>query len=190
MTCLRRNHKRAVYYDEEKKQYIKYFTPKLELKLKYWFRLRKYPGTNFSYIADKLQALGLKTPQVITAEKYKVITQEVEAPTLKEYLQETNDPTIEPRIIELIATILNSGIVFFDFHYENFLYKNGQVYILDLEGYTDSIFKSRGRAGVLFRIEKHLGTHFREEVDKLWKNPTWWQEVIEVFPSYAVKIAH
>lgn len=181
MTCLRKNHKRSVHYDEEKKQYTKLFTPKLELKLKYWFGLRQYPGLNFAYIAGKLESLGLKTPPVVAAEKYKVITQEVEAPTLEEYLQNVDDPTIEPRLIDLVATILNSGIVFFDFHYGNFLYKDGEIYILDLEGYSDSIFVSRGRSGVLYRIEKHLGPHFREEVEKRWVNVTLPQKISGVF---------
>ncbi|WP_026364549.1 hypothetical protein ACQ0P8_07140 [Halodesulfovibrio aestuarii] len=181
MICLRKNHKRAVYYDEEKKQYTKCFTPKLELKLKYWFGLRQYPGLNFAHIANRLNALGLKTPPVITAEKYKIITQEVEAPTLKEYLQETKDPTIEPRLIELVATILNSGIVFFDFHYENFLYKDNEFCVLDLEGYSDSFFTSRGKSGVLYRIEKHLGTHFREEVERRWVNVTLSHKISDIF---------
>lgn len=168
MTSLKKEKKRSVYYDEEKKQYIKIFTPKFELKLKYWFHLRKYPGLNFAHIARRLQSFGLNTPPITAAEKYKVVTQEIDAPTLEEYLNNTNDKTVESRLVELIASILNSGIIFFDFHYRNFLYKDKEIYVIDLEGYCDSVFVSRGRSGVLYRIEKHLGLHFRQEVEKRW----------------------
>lgn len=168
MTSLKKEKKRSVYYDEEKKQYIKIFTPKFKLKLTYWFHLRKYPGLNFAHIARRLQSFGLNTPPITAAEKYKVITQEIDAPTLEEYLNKTNDKTVESRLVELIASILNSGIIFFDFHYRNFLYKDKEIYVIDLEGYCDSVFVSRGRSGVLYRIEKHLGLHFRQEVEKRW----------------------
>lgn len=181
MTCLRKNNKRSLFYDIDSKQFTKFFTPKLELKLKYWFGLRNYPGLNFAYIAQRLHMLGLKTPDVIAASKYSVITQDVEAPTLAEYLQQHDDPTIQPRLVELIAKILNAGIVFFDFHYGNFLYKDGEIYVLDLEGYSDSIFVSRGRAGVLYRIEKHLGTRFREEVEELWVKRTRRQQLYDLY---------
>ena len=183
MTCLKKEKKRSVYYDQEKKQYIKIFTPKFELKLKYWLHLRKYPGLNFAHIAQKLQNFGLNTPSITAAEKYKVVTQEIEAPTLETYLNDTNDPTIKPRLIELIASILNSGIVFFDFHYGNFLYKDEEIYVIDLEGYSDSIFVSRGRSGVLYRIEKHLGLHFREEIEKRWTNVTLALKISDVFQT-------
>lgn len=181
MTCIVKEKKRSVYYDKEKKQYIKVFTPKLELKLKYWLGLRKYPGLNFAYIAKKLQSIGINTPSVTSAEKYKVITQEIDAPTLTEYLENTNDRTIESRLIELIASILNSGIVFFDFHYGNFLYKDKEIYVIDLEGYSDSVFVSRGRSGVLYRIEKHLGPHFRQEVEKRWTNTSLPLKISDMF---------
>ncbi|MFA9396448.1 MAG: hypothetical protein ACERJ1_17330 [Halodesulfovibrio sp.] len=183
MTCLRKEKKRSLYYDEEKKQYIKIFTPKMELKLKYWTGLRQYPGLNFAHIAKRLQAIGLRTPLVTAAEKYRVTTQAIEAPTLEKYLKDTNDPTIKPRLIELIASILNSGIVFFDFHYGNFLYKDEEIYVIDLEGYSDSIFVSRGRSGVLYRIEKHLGLQFRQEVEKRWTNVTLALKISDVFQT-------
>jgi len=177
MKCLRKNHKRAVYLDETTREYTKIFTPKLELKIKYWLGMRKYPGLNFAHIAKRLNALGLKTPVVVAAEKYKVTTKEIVAPTVAQHMKETSDSTIEPQLIELIASILNAGIVFFDFHYENFLYKEGEFYVLDLEGYSDSIFVSRGRAGVLYRIEKHLGANFRKEVEKRWTHTTFPQKI-------------
>lgn len=181
MTCLRKNHKRSVYYDKSAGQYTKYFTPKFELKLKYWLRLRKYPGLNFAYIARKLQALGLNTPQIIEAEKYKVVTREIAAPTLREYLQNSNDPNVYEQFVEVVARILNAGISFFDFNQGNFLYKDGQFYVIDLEGYTDSVFISRGKAGVLYRIEKDLGAPFRKEIERRWVNETLAQKVSGVF---------
>lgn len=181
MTCLRKNHKRSVYYDKETGEYTKYFTPKLELKLKYWLGIRRYPGANFAYIANKFAQLGIKTPPIIKAEKYMVVTKEINAPTLEEYLTTTNDPEIEKRLIELVASILNAGIVFFDFNRGNFLYKDGEFYVIDLEGYTDSIFVSRGRSGVLYRLEKDLGAHFRNEVEKRWINISLPQKISGMF---------
>ena len=181
MNCQRKNNKRSLYYDEEREHYIKYFTPKLKLKLKYWFGFRNYPGLNFQHIAQKLSELGLHTPTVISADKYVVVTKEIHAPTVGEYFTKTNDPTVQTRLVEIIASILNAGIVFFDFHYDNFLYKNGQFYVLDLEGYTDSIFVFRGRKEVLYRIEKHLGVEFRNEVDKRWNKVSLFKKCISRF---------
>lgn len=183
MQCIRTNHKRSVFYDSEKRQYVKVFTPKLELRLKYRLGLRKYPGLNFAHIADRLAELGISTPKVIHAEKYKVVTEEITAPTVREYLEKHPDPALESRLVELIATILNAGISFFDFHHDNFLYKDGTFIALDLEGYSDSVFVSRGRKGILYRIEKHLGENFRKEVEKRWTTTTPAQKVSELFQT-------
>ena len=183
MQCIRKNHKRSVFYDSETKRYIKVFTPKLELKIKYWLGLRKYPGLNFAHIANRLEELGISTPKVVHAEKYKVVTEEIAAPTVREYLEKKPDPALESRLVDQIATVLNAGISFFDFHYDNFMYKDGESIALDLEGYSDSIFLSRGRKGVLYRIEKHLGKDFRNEVEKRWTNITPAQRVSEVFQT-------
>ena len=68
MQCIRKNHKRSVFYDSETKRYVKVFTPKLELRIKYWLGLRKYPGLNFAHIANRLEELCrvLVTPVVVS----------------------------------------------------------------------------------------------------------------------------
>lgn len=172
MQCLRSNKKRALFYDEKHKHFIKVFTPKFKLKLKYWFKLRTYPGINFAHIAKRFAALGITTPRVVYADKYTVVTEKFDAPTLGDYLARNSDPSVMPRFAELIASILNSGILYFDFNLGNFLYKNNQFIALDLEDYRDTIFVSRGRKGVLFRIEKYHGKQFAELVNSLWKEPT------------------
>ena len=183
MQCIKKKHNRTIFYDNKTRRYTKVFTPKLEFKIKYWLGIRKYPGLNFAHIANRLEELGIGTPKVVHAEKYKVVTEEIVAPTVREYLEKNPDPALESHLINLIAKVLNAGISFFDFHYDNFMYKDGKCIALDLEEYSDSIFLSRGRKGILFRIERHLGKNFRNEVERRWTNVTPAQRISELFQT-------
>ena len=78
-----------VIYSSDKKTYTKYFYPKFEKKLKYFFRFRKYPGKNFTYIAKQLKNIGISVPEIITCTKYSVVTKEIMGNILIEELKTT-----------------------------------------------------------------------------------------------------
>lgn len=150
------DHRRTkVFFDEEKEQYIKEFHPKLSFRMKYFFRLRRYPGSNFKFIAHELKSLGIKTPNIVFADKYKVVTEKVEGILLSDYLK-NNEDDILIKYLDLIVKVLKSDIYFGDFHSGNFIVKNGDIYALDLEDYKKEKFFKKNLDEVLKRLKDKL----------------------------------
>ena len=52
--------KDIVIYDAKEKTYTKIIKPKLKKQLKYFFRLRRYPGENINYIANLFRQNKIK----------------------------------------------------------------------------------------------------------------------------------
>lgn len=122
----------SVFYDEIKKEYTKTFNPKFKARLKYFLKLRKYPGLNFLHISKTLNSLGIKTPTITKVSKYSITTKELNGISLEHLL---NDKNIEKKFITLIITLFRNKIYSGDLAPDNFIVVNNEIYALDLEDY-------------------------------------------------------
>ena len=149
------DHKRTkVFFNKKNNSYIKEFSPKWNFRFKYFLRLRRYPGKNFEYIAKQLNTLGIKTPKIIEAHKYKIITEKVEGILLRDYLKDNSDITKE--FLDTIALILKNNIYFGDFNTGNFIVSEGNIYAIDLEDYRKVLFFKRTNKEAIKRLKKTL----------------------------------
>lgn len=158
-------------HDPDENIYIKEFHPKLSFRLKFFLRLRKYPGKNFQYIADKLNDINIKTPKIIEASNYKVVTKEIDGELLKDAIKK--DHSLVKPYLDLIAKVIENNIYFGDFNTGNFIVKSGRIYALDLEDYRKELLFSKGREESLLRLKKTLNNdEWYEYVEKKLKtNP-------------------
>ncbi len=171
------DHKRTkVFYDNKREVYVKKFYPKLEMRLKYALGLRKYPGKNFEHIANILNNLGIKTPEIEKVGKYDITTKKIEGELLSEYL--LKDKSIVKEFLDLIAKILKNGIYFGDFNTNNFIVSKGTIYALDLEDYRKEIFFNRTTDEALRRLRSTL------------KNDTWIDYIEKKIKSSEVSATH
>lgn len=137
-----------VYFDETNNHFIKIFKPKFINKLKYFFRLRKYPGDNFFYIAKELQKLGVKTVEIVNFSHYKVVNKNIDGISLNKYLESnsnsnSNNEQILQKYVHLIFTLLKNNIYSGDLSYDNFFVKDNEIIVIDLEDYRKVKFLAR-----------------------------------------------
>ena len=158
---------RVVIYDDKKQIYIKKFHPKLKNKIKYFFRLRKYPGDNFNYVSQILNKLGIKTPEVVNYSKYHITTKEINGETLEKYFEKNKNEKIIKNYLDILVKMLNNNIYYRDMGPGNFMYDGKDIYAIDLEGYlVDGIFTGRN-------------TELEERLNKGLKNKEWVKYVLE-----------
>ena len=149
------DHKRTkVFFDKKRELYVKKFYPRLEMRLKYALGLRKYPGKNFQHIANILNSLGIKTPEIEKVGRYEIVTKKVEGELLSEYL--LRDRSMVKEFLDLIVNVLKSGVYFGDFNTNNFIVNNGAIYALDLEDYRKELFFNRTTDEALRRLKLTL----------------------------------
>lgn len=169
MEIIAENKYSQVYYDKEKNIYIKYFTPKLKKKIKYFFRLRKYPGENYNYISKKIKELGIKTPKIISYGKYFCFTENIDGKLLtKRILEEPDNEKIRKYIdnyINIIRKIIKNKIYYADFNFDNFIVYKEELYIIDLEDYKKDIFFMFKKKKMLMHLKKTLFSY-----EKILKN--------------------
>jgi len=158
-------------HDPNKKIYIKEFHPKFSFRLKYLLHFRKYPGKNFQYIAEKLNDINIKTPKIIEASNYKVVTKEIDGELLKDSIE--NDKSLIKPYLDLIVKIIENNIYFGDFNTGNFIVKAGNIYALDLEDYRKEFLFLKGRKESLLRLKKTLNNDewYKYVERKLETNP-------------------
>lgn len=152
--------KDEIYYNKENKTYTKIIKPRLNKRIKYFFRLRKYPGENVKYIAKLLEKNGIDTLKVIQAEKYLTITKEIIGNTLiKEIRMTKNDEKksyLVKKYIETVVKIINLGIYYGDFNFGNFIVSNDKLYVIDLEDYRKDFFSKFRKKDMMKRLKKTL----------------------------------
>ncbi len=160
MIEIAKNKYSQVFYDYEKDVYIKKFTPKLKKKIKYFFKLRKYPGENCKYISDIFNKLKIKTPEVVETGKYYIITKNIPGKMLDKVLDEENDTEKIKKYlkeyIEIVSVIIKNKIYYADFHFGNFILYNEELYILDLEDYKKDILFVFRRKKLLKLLKQKL----------------------------------
>lgn len=148
------NQKRSiVIFNEDDSTYLKIFKPKLINKLKYFLRLRKYPGHNFNFISKQLNKIGISTVEIISFSHYSVITKPIDGISLNEYLLKYPSSNILEKYIELILILLKNNIYCGDLTYNNFFVKNNKIIALDLEDYRIVKYFQRNNTEFLRRLE-------------------------------------
>ena len=154
------NHKRTkVVFDTENRIYTKYFYPKFDKRLKYFLGFRKYLGRNYKYISDILEKEGIKVAEIVNFNKYSVSTKEITGKDLSEELINSEKERGEKLInkyIEMVSKIINLGIYFGDFNFDNFIVYQNELYAIDLEDYRKDFFSTYRKKSLIKRLKRQL----------------------------------
>ena len=153
------NSKSKVIYNDVEKTYTKYFYSEFGKKIRFFLRLRRYPGKNYKYISDIFEKEGIKVAEIIDFDKYMVKTKEILGISLLEYIKLNIDGKKEifiEKYIELVSKIINLGIYFGDFHFGNFIVYNNEIYVIDLEDYKKDILSKYRKKSLLKRLKRYL----------------------------------
>lgn len=154
------NHKRTeVIYDTDKKAYIKIIKLKFSKKLKCFFKIRKYPGYNYKYISDILNENGIKTAEILSFNRYTIITREIVGEKLLFSLMNADKNLFDELInkyVETVSKIINLGIYFGDFNFNNFIVHNKELFLIDLEDYRKDLFSSFRKKSLIKRLKRQL----------------------------------
>lgn len=157
----------SVFYDQSRDIFIKKFTPKLSNKIKYFFKLRKYPGQNFYYISCFLRSLNIKTPIVVKYSNYYVETKNIKGISLEKFIK--NYPT-NKKIIDdftsLVVTLISNNIYCGDLSLDNFMVKNNEIYVLDLEDFRHVKFFKHTKEEFLKRLKGKIPKDIFENILK------------------------
>lgn len=158
---MSKREKDQLIYDEIEKTYTKIINPRLNKKIKYFFKLRRYPGENVKYISELFLQNGIKTFEVIEANKYKTVTKEVVGKTLTEELENTNNSEKINRLIEkyvdIVSKIIKLDIYFGDFNYYNFIVnEKEELIVIDLEDYRKDFFSKFRKKEMMKRLKAKL----------------------------------
>lgn len=149
-----------IIYDPEKKTYTKIISPGLNKKLKYFFRIRRYPGENVKYMVDLFNKNGIKTFEILEYSKYHTVTKEIEGRLLIDEILAVKDKERIKKLIdqyvEIVTKIIKLGVYFGDFNYYNFIVKNGELYVIDLEDYRKDFFTRFRKKDMMRRLEQKL----------------------------------
>lgn len=154
-----------VYFDEDKNLYIKNFKPKFSNRLKYFWRFRKYPGDNFSFISSELKKLNINTVEILSYSHYSVTTKKLYGVPLNEYLKFNNN-TILYEFISLVVTILKNNIYCGDLSYDNFFVVDDKIFVLDLEDYRKVRFFKRDNSEAIRRMKGKVDDWVIEEIKR------------------------
>lgn len=152
--------KDEIIYNSQDKTYTKIMRPGLNKKIKYFFRLRKYPGQNIKYISEILKKNGIKTFEIIKYSNYEVITKEIQGNSLLVEILETKEKEkikiLIDKYVEIVTKIIKLGIYFGDFNYYNFIVNNGELFVIDLEDYRKDIFFIFRKKKMMKRLREKL----------------------------------
>lgn len=154
MKLISKHPRSKVFYNIERDSFIKTFTPKLTKKIKFFFRLRKYPGENFFYISNFLNSLNIRTPDIINHSKYSVETKSIHGISLKEALEKNlNSNDLVEQYVSLVLCLLENNVYCGDLKLENFIVNKNQIYVLDLEDYRHVVFCKHTKKEFLDRLK-------------------------------------
>lgn len=152
--------KDEIIYNAQEKTYTKIMKPGLNKKIKYFFKIRKYPGQNIKYISEILKKNGIKTFEIIEYSNYKVITKEILGNSLTEEILKIKEKekvkVLINKYVEIVAKIIELGIYFGDFNYYNFIVNDGELFVIDLEDYRKDIFFIFRKNKMMKRLKEKL----------------------------------
>lgn len=152
--------KDEIYYDKINKTYTKIIKPRLNKKIKYFFKFRKYPGENVKYISELFKKNRIKTLEIIEFNKYKTVTKEINGDTLMNEIIKLNDneerDILINKYIEIVVKIINLEVYFGDFNFRNFIVQNKELYVIDLEDYRKDFFSKFRKKEMMRRLKRTL----------------------------------
>ncbi|MFG6666768.1 hypothetical protein ACGK9R_06635 [Halomonas sp. HNIBRBA4712] len=122
-----------VHFDPERDLFIKTFQPKPFDRLRYLLRIRPYPGRNFALIAARLEALGIATPTITEARRYRLVTENIHGVPLRERI--LDDPDLQAQYLDALVAFDREGIHCRGLHTGNFLVRDGRIFAIDLDAY-------------------------------------------------------
>jgi tRNA A-37 threonylcarbamoyl transferase component Bud32 len=128
----------CVYYNARLGLYKKVFTPSWWRRVRFFLRMRRYPGYHYAHIAESLKLAGLSTPKVVEVSHFSVTTKAVDGILLFEALLNPDRHQIEillNQYVNTVSTIFSEHLYFPDFHFKNFIVFKGELYALDLDSY-------------------------------------------------------
>jgi RIO-like serine/threonine protein kinase len=166
---IKDNHRVRVVFDAEGGVYHKVFKPTLRERLRYFSGLADYPGQHFARMAEILQAKGVATPRIRTAEHYLVVTEDIGGTSLREALLKADAEEMKTLLdlyTGLLAKLFQAGIFFADFHYNNFMIKGTTLYALDLDNYRVGPLASWRSRRLLRNIGKKHAPSFAKKLQR------------------------
>lgn len=167
MKIINKQKRSLVLYDEVNDTFIKYFYPKISSRIKYFFRFRKYPGENYAFISKVLNSLGINTAEILSFDKYSVITKNLNAPTLENYIStHKNSTDIINLYVNTITILLKNNIYCGDFSYDNFLIKDNKLFAIDLEDYRKVTFFKKDTKEAIRRLSGKADKEIIEQIKK------------------------
>ncbi|MBP5980985.1 MAG: hypothetical protein KA748_12355 [Halomonas sp.] len=122
-----------VYFYPECDHFIKTFQPKVFDRLRYLLRIRPYPGLNFALVASRLEALGIATPTIIEAHRYRLDTENIHGVPLKQLILDS--PDLQEQYLDALVAFDHNGIHCRGLHTNNFLIRDGRLFAIDLDAY-------------------------------------------------------
>ncbi|ALM52105.1 hypothetical protein [Halomonas huangheensis] len=122
-----------VDYDPDQDAFIKTFTPNTRDRWRYRLGIRRYPGYNFRHVARRLEALGISTPEILSVERYRLVTANIHGTPLHDEI--CNDPQLQTQFVEILVTLFEHRIHCRGLHTNNFLVSEGDIIAIDLDAY-------------------------------------------------------
>ena len=177
------NHKRTkVVFDTENRIYTKYFYPKFDKRLKCFLGLRKYPGRNYKYISDILEKEGIKVAEVIDFDKFMIKTKEIMGKNLSEEFinsEKERGKELINKYVEIVSKIINLGIYFGDFNFDNFIVYQNELYAIDLEDYRKDFFSTYRKKSLIKRLKRQLveRTEIAEKISDFYDGNNVFNEI-------------
>lgn len=177
------NHKRTkVVFDTENRIYTKYFYPKFNKRLKYFLGFRKYPGRNYKYISDILEKDGIKVAEVIDFDKFMIKTKEIMGKNLSEEFinsEKERGKELINKYVEIVSKIINLGIYFGDFNFDNFIVYQNELYAIDLEDYRKDFFSTYRKKSLIKRLKRQLveRTEIAEKISDFYDGNNVFNEI-------------
>ena len=153
------NSRSKVVYNDLEKTYTKYFYSEFGKKIRFFLRLRRYPGKNYKYISDIFEKEGIKVAEIIDFDKYSVSTKEINGKDLSEELinsERERGKELINKYVEIVSKIINLGIYFGDFNFDNFIVYQNELYAIDLEDYRKDFFSAYRKKSLIKRLKRQL----------------------------------
>lgn len=153
------NKRTKVIYNNIDKTYKKILYPSFEKKIKYFFKIRKYPGYNCKYIYNIFIKSNIKTAEIINFDKYTITTKEIKGNKLMDELLSSNNQKgdlLLKKYINIVSKIINLDIYYGDFNFDNFIVSDEELYIVDLEDYRKDFLCRFRKKSIKKRLKRFL----------------------------------
>lgn len=149
-----------VIYNKYKRSYTKIVVPKFLKRIKFYLGLRRYPGYNVKYMVDLFNINGVKTFELLSYSKYMTETKEIVGESLFELFQKEKNLDRIKELLDkyenIVAEIINIGVYYGDFNYYNFILKDNELYVIDLEDYRKDFWCRFRKKEMLRRLKNTL----------------------------------